>query len=748
MTKNPPPQSQTQLSRMLTQAVQKIQAKVRTGVLKKGAKVPELWIWDGNADKPEKLPLVGDRYTLGRSSRASDIVVRNPIVSHVHCSLHRDRKNPRSFILKDEQSTNGIYLGRRKLRSHSLYHGDRISLGPPELAAAVQIKYYNPPPIWVKGFRYFLYGTGGICGVLALWIGIEWTKIPVRPLPSGITGPVVIYAGDEQTPLSPVQQNTHRELENLSDFSPYLPKAVIASEDSRYYWHIGIDPYGILRAAIVNLRGQGIRQGASTLTQQLARSLFSEVGRENTAGRKLREMVVALKLEAVYSKNELLKTYLNRVYLGAGSYGFEDAARFYFEKSAQDLTLAEAATLVAMLPAPNSYNPVQNYDTALQLRNRVISRMASLGMVSAEEADRARRSRIEVSPKATEALSSIIAPYYYSYVFEELRMLLGEELAKEGNFIVETALDLDMQADAEKALRNAVNANGASLNYSQGAIVTIDTRTGAVLALTGGVNYKESQFNRATQAQRQPGSTFKVFAYAAALEQGISPQKTYSCDAVSWQGQRFKPCERSSGDIDMYRALAQSENAVALRVAREVGLDRVEEMARRLGIKSKLNPVPGLVLGQSEVNVLEITGAYATFANRGVWNRPHAIKRILDGSDCKDADDLDTCREIYAFEKDNTASRQAIAPAVADTMTDLLRGVVRGGTGKAARIGLGEVGKTGTTNDSVDLWFIGYVPRRDLVTGVWLGNDNNSPTQGSSAQAAALWGDYMREVAQ
>jgi 1A family penicillin-binding protein len=748
MTKNPPPQSQTQLSRMLTQAVQKIQAQVRTGILKKGAKVPELWIWDGNADKPERFPLVGDRYTLGRSSRASDIVVRNPIVSHVHCSLHRDRKNPRSFILKDEQSTNGIYLGRRKLRSRSLYHGDTISLGPPELAAAVQIKYYNPPPLWVKSLRYFLYGTGGICAGLALWVGYEWTKIPVRPLPSGITGPVVIYAGDEQTPLSPVQQDTHRELDNLSDFSSYLPKAVIASEDSRYYWHIGIDPYGILRAVVVNFRRQGIRQGASTLTQQLARSLFSEVGRENTAGRKLREMVVALKLEAVYSKDELLKTYLNRVYLGAGSYGFEDAARFYFEKSAKDLTLAEAAALVAMLPAPNSYNPVQNYDTALQLRNRVISRMASLGMVSAEEADRARRSRIEVSPRAKEALSSIIAPYYYSYVFEELRLLLGEELAKEGNFIVETTLDLDMQADAEKALRSAVNANGASLNYSQGAIVTIDTRTGAVLAIAGGVNYKETQFNRATQAQRQPGSTFKVFAYAAALEQGISPNKIYSCDAISWQGQQFKPCERSSGDIDMYRALAQSENAVALRVAREVGLDRVEEMARRLGINSKLNPVPGLVLGQSEVNVLEITGAYATFANRGVWNRPHAIKRILDGSDCKDADDLDTCREIYSFEKDNTASKQAIASAVADTMTVMLRGVVRGGTGKAARIGLGEVGKTGTTNDSIDLWFIGYVPRRDLVTGVWLGNDDNSPTRGGSAQAAAVWGDYMREVAQ
>jgi 1A family penicillin-binding protein len=748
MTKNPSPQPKTQLSRMLTQAVQKIHAQVKLGALKKNAKVPELWVWDGNNEKPEIYHLVGDRYTLGRSSRSSDIVVRNPIVSQVHCSLHRDRQNPRSFLIKDEQSTNGIYRGRRRLKSFALYHGDSIALGPPELEATVQVKYHNPPPLWIKLFRYSLFGTSGVLGVLALWMGYEWSKIPVRPLPMGVTGPVVIYAGDEQTPLSSVQKNAHQELENLSDFSPFLPKAVIASEDSRFYWHFGVDPYGIARALIINFQDKGVRQGASTLTQQLARSLFSQVGRENTAGRKLREMIVALKLEAFYSKDELLKTYLNRVYLGTGSYGFEDAARFYFDKSATDLTLAEAATLVAMLPAPNSYNPVQDYDTSVQLRNRVITRMASLGMVSEEEADRARRSRIEVSPKARETLSSIIAPYFYGYVFEELRTLLGEDLAKEGNFIVETALDLNMQAQAEKSLRSKISNDGSPFGFSQGAIVTLDTRTGAILALTGGVDYQKSQFNRATQAQRQPGSTFKVFAYAAAIEAGISPNQTYSCDAVSWQGQQFKPCERSSGDIDMFRGLAQSENAVALRVAKDIGVDKLVEMAHRLGINSKLNPSPGLVLGQSEVNVLEITGAYATFANRGIWNRPHAIVRVLDGSDCENPNDPKTCREIYSQEKDNTVSQQVISSAVAETMTLLLQGVVQNGTGRSASIGWGEAGKTGTTDDAIDLWFIGYVARRDLVTGVWLGNDDNSATRGSSAQAADLWGAYMREIMQ
>lgn len=749
MTKKSPQHSQTQVSQLVTMAVQKI-AKVNFGALslKKGAKVPELWVQDGESKKPEIYPLLGDRYLVGRSSKSCDIVIRNPIVSHVHCALERDKKNPRSFVLKDEKSTNGTYWRKRRLDRFPLRHGDTITLGPPELSNIVKLNYHNPPPVWVKAIRYSLYGTGGILGLLTLWIGIEWSKVPVRPLPSGSSGPVVVYSRDGETPLSPIQPDTHRELERLSDFSPYLVKATIASEDSRYYWHFGVDPYGIARAIFINLQRKGLHQGASTLTQQLARSLFSEVGRQNTAGRKIREMVVALKLEAVYSKNELLKTYLNRIYLGTGNYGFEDAAQFYFEKSARDLDISEAATLVAILPAPNAYNPVQDYETAVQLRNRVINRMANSGAISAEEAARARRSRIEVSPKAKESLSSTIAPYFYSYVFQELRELLGEELAKEGNFIVETGLDLAMQAKAESALRQKVNSSGSAGGYSQGAVVTLNTRTGEILAMTGGLDYQASQFNRATQAQRQPGSTFKVFAYAAAIDRGISPNKTYSCDGLRWQGQSYKPCERSSGDIDMYRGVAQSENTIALKVAKDVGLDDVVEMAKRLGINSKLDSVPGLVLGQSEVNVLEITGAYGAFANEGVWKRPHAIIRILDGGDCQDDNNPKTCREIYAVDKDPNATRKAISPNVAQTINVLLRGVIQGGTGKAANIGFGEAGKTGTTDNNVDLWFIGYIPSRELVTGIWLGNDDNSPTKGSSAQAADLWGEYMGKVVQ
>ena len=734
------------LSQLVTQAVQQIiKTNIGAVVLKKGARVPELRVKEGPQEKLKRYSLVGDRYILGRSSRLSDIKILNPVVSQVHCSVHRDKNNPRHFILKDENSTNGIYLKRRRLDNLCLRHGDTITLGPPELNDVATLTYYNPPPPWMRWLRYGLYGTGSLFTLLILWLLWKTSQVAVRPLPSGVSGPVVVYARDGETSLSPLNDDPHHEIDNLKDFSPHLTKAVVASEDSRFYWHFGVDPYGILRAAVINLQDKEIRQGASTLTQQLARSLFPEVGRQNTAGRKIREIIVALKLEAVYSKNFLLKTYLNRVYLGVGNYGFEDAAQFYFDKSATEVNLSEAATLVAMLPAPNLYNPVQDYDTAVQLRNRVISRMASLGMISTDEAARARRSRIEISPKARKALANSVAPYFYAHVFEELRDLLGDEVAKEGNFIVETGLDLKQQAIAEKKLQETVKSKGPNYGFSQGAIVTVDTRTGEILALVGGADYKQSQFNRATQAKRQPGSTFKVFAYAAALEKGISPGKSYSCGGIRWQGQVYKPCERSQGAVDMYRGLAQSENTVALQVAREVGLNRVVAMAKRLGVNSDLQAVPGLVLGQSEVTVLEMTGAYAAFANNGVWNRPHAIRRILDGGDCTDQNDWHTCREIYRFDADNSGTQQAMSSHVAQTMTGMLRGVVSHGTGRSASIGLGEAGKTGTTDRAVDLWFVGYVPSRHIATGIWLGNDDNSPTKGSSGQAAALWGNYMGE---
>ncbi|MGB3518730.1 MAG: transglycosylase domain-containing protein, partial [Elainellaceae cyanobacterium] len=602
-------------------------------------------------------------------------------------------------------------------------------------------------PWYITALRYGIYGMTGVSALVALWIGLEWQKFNVRPFPGSVDGPVIVYSQDGRTPLRQPRSQAHRELRRLSDYSPHLPNAVMASEDSRFYWHLGVDPIGTIRALWVNVSGGELREGGSSITQQLARSVFrSYVGTDDSLGRKIREAVVSLKLELVYSKDDLMLMYLNRVYLGSGLSGFEDASQFYFAKPAQELTISEAATLVGILPAPNSFNPVQSYDTAVELRNRVINRMAALGMITSEEAQRARRSRIELNPAAVEELQSTLAPYFYGQVFFELEDLLGAELAREGNFVIESTVDLATQTQAESSLQSAVASDGVTYGYTQGAIVTLDSATGEILALVGGTDYQASQFNRATQALRQPGSTFKVFAYAAALELGISPGTSYSCAPLTWQGQSFDGCRSGGGSMDMYTGMALSENVVALRIAQEAGLDRVVRNAQRLGIESELNPVPGLILGQSEVTLVELTGAFGVFANEGVRNPPHTIRRILDSSDCEDNADLQTCRVIFDYRQDAQANIQVLDPAIATTMTGMLQSVVQSGTGRAAYLGAGEAGKTGTTNDTVDLWFVGYVPRQNLVSGVWLGNDDNAATFGSSSQAAQVWGDYMERV--
>ncbi|GAB1540815.1 transglycosylase domain-containing protein [Scytonema sp. NUACC21] len=753
MSSPQPPQKPQTLLGQITQAVQTIQARVDFSklALKPNAKVPELWVQDAGADKAEVYPLLGDRYILGRSSKSCDIVVRNPVVSQIHLSLSRDstQRTP-VFTIKDENSTNGIYRGKRRISSLELRHGDVLSLGPPELAASVRLQYVDPPAWYVRAANWAALGATGAVSLAALVIGVEWLKFDVSPLPGTTRAPVVIYARDGETRLREPRTTAHIDMKRLQDFGPYLASAVIASEDSRYYWHFGVDPLGILRAILINTRSGDVQQGASTVTQQVARSLFPNyVGRQDSFGRKFREAAVALKLETFYSKDEVLLTYLNRVFLGADTSGFEDASRYYFDKAAKELTLAEAATLVGILPAPNAFDfcgDSRNKLRTIEYRNRVLKRMLEMGKVKQDEYNRARRSPVEVSAKVCEQQAKTIAPYFYSYVFQELETILGKELATEGNFIIETQLDPQIQSQAETALRNQIRNAGKTFNFSQGAMVTLDTSTGAILSMVGGTDYRTSQFNRAVQAKRQPGSTFKIFAYTAAIQQGISSGRSYSCAPLRWQGFTYKPCRSGAGSLDVATGLALSENPIALRIAQDVGLDKVVSMARRLGVKSDLEAVPGLILGQSVVNVLEMTGAFSAIGNSGVWNRPHAISRILDSSDCRDRNDPKTCRVIYSFDQDPEANKRVLTPEISDTMVRMMREVVTRGTGRTAAIGLGEAGKTGTTDKNVDLWFIGFIPQRRLATGIWLGNDNNAPTSGSSAQAAQLWGNYMRKI--
>ena len=743
----PPSQPKPPKSKLMTQIHQLTQ--VVNGVLKINPKerVPKLEVRRSQKDKPEIYDLVGDRYILGRSTGKCDIVVQTPLVSQVHAQLVRDRtKKKAQFILQDQDSTNGIYRQKQRLKSVPLKHKMKITLGPPELAEAASICYIDPPPWYIRAVQYTGIGIGAIAGMMVLAIGYELGRVPdLKPLPVTQQGPVEVLAGDNIKRLDPTDIANHTEYATLAEFGQFIPKAVIASEDTSFYWNIGVDPVGVARAIVTNVRSRGERlEGASTITQQLARNLLGKtyVGTDDSAGRKWREAAAAIKLTFTYNKEEILRLYLNRAYTGYGVYGFKDAAKLYFGKETSELSLSEAATLVGLLPSPETINPFKNKNLAIEYRDRILNRMAELGMITDKDAERARRSVLILNEAAKTKLQGSVAPYYYSYVFEELQDILGDNFAREGNLIVETNLDLAMQKASDDALRDAVARDGGSYGFSQGAIVTVNSSDGSLLTMTGGVDYRASQFNRASQALRQPGSTFKLFSYAAAIDRGISPGRTFSCSALSG----IVGCHNGgSGAIDMYRGFALSENVVAIRVADSAGLDNVVKMAKNLGITAKLDESSNMVLGGNEVKILEMAGAYATVVNEGKYIKPHAIRRILDSADCQNPKDRQTCRVIFdagTFFK----PQQKIDAGVASTMVDMMRGVVQFGTGRSAAIPQGTViGKTGTTDEGRDLWFIGAVPRRNLVTAVWLGNDEGV-TNGSSAVAAQVWGEYMRQA--
>jgi membrane peptidoglycan carboxypeptidase len=740
MKSNPLTQIKSKITQVVKSLVTSQQGTKLAQTLKLKAQVPRLEVYKSGQKKPEVFNLVGDRYVLGRNSGKCDIVIQTPLVSQIHAELTRTKN---TFAIADQDSTNGIYRRRQRLKSTTLRHKMKITLGPPELEAAVVLRYLSPRPWYLQAIQYAGFATAGLTGLLVLAIALEWQNFSVKPLPISEQGPVQVLADDNQTSIAPAETQSHTEANKLAEFGTLLPNAVIASEDSAYYWHFGVNPLGILRAVITNVKSRELLQGGSTITQQLARLLLrSYVGTNDSAGRKWREAVAAIKLSANYSKDELLTVYLNRVYLGNGVYGFQDAAKLYFNKSLSELDLSEAATLAGILPAPNVINPFKNKKLALEYRDRILNRMSELGMVKSEEAERARRSILKLNLDAESKIQGTIAPYYYGYVFDELEGLLGSNFAREGNLVVETSLNIRMQQESDRALKTAVARDGRNFNFSQGAIVTIDANNGAILAMTGGVDFQKSQFNRASQAYRQPGSTFKLFSYLAAIDRGISPRETFSCNAIAG----VAGCHNGgSGNIDMYRGFALSENAVAIRVAEAVGFDNVIKSARQLGVKSKLEGSTNLVLGGYEVNMLEMVGAYGAIANQGKYNSPHGIQKIYDSLDCQNRKNYKTCRVIFDANQD-LKPRQAINSDVADIMVDLMRGVVTYGTGRSAAIPQAEVaGKTGTTDSGRDLWFIGFIPSSRLLTAVWLGNDEGV-TAGGSGLAAEVWGKYMSKA--
>ena len=690
--------------------------------------------WRGADGTPQRQLLTPGLYRIGRDP-AAEICLTGAGVSKQHALLeHCDGH----WVISDLNSTNGLWWRGRRVQQLLLADGDALQLAPGEAGAALTLQLQWPSSRrWRRGARLVSALLAGLAASGLVLLALGRLQVPIRSELSNQRGPLVLFDGQNR-PMRNTDASQRRDQGQLNAFAPVLVDALLASEDNRFWRHPGVDPIGTARAVVTNLLGGRVLEGGSTLTQQLARSLHPEqVGQGDTLQRKLRELLVALQLEASSSKRDLLLAYLNRVYLGAGC-GFEAASQQLFAKPARDLTLGEAALLVGLLPSPNGFDPCANPQGALNARNQVLRKLVDSGRVGMEAARRARRQPLALAPEACGADGAAPvqrpAPFYGDQVRRDLEALVGSDVAAEGNFLVSTHFDPLLQEVVERRLRQTLQASAGAI--SQGAVVVIDVRNGGILAISGGRDYSLSQYNRASMALRQPGSTFKLFPYLVALERGMAPGDPVPCGPLEWGGQRFSSGCR--GSLSLLGAFASSSNTAALRLGRLFGLEAVVQMARNLGITSPLEPVPGLVLGQAEVRLLELTAAYGAVANGGIWHAPSTIRRLNDAGNGASASSGSAPRGSLR------PGRRVLSSATAQTMRQLLQAVVRSGTGRAARLGGQEGGKTGTTNNGRDLLFIGFEPSRHWVMGIWLGNDDNRPTGASSAVAAALWGEIIQ----
>ncbi len=560
-------------------------------------------------------------------------------------------------------------------------------------------------------------GLGGLVAYHAAQLPpINQLTVPKRP-PN-----IAILAADGS--LLANRGETGGRTITIGEVPPYLPKAFVAIEDRRFYDHFGIDPIGLGRALVNNLRRAGGVQGGSTLTQQLAKNLF--LTQERTAARKIQEAILALWLERTYSKDQILELYLNRVYFGSGAYGVEAAAQRYFNKSARSVTIAEAAMLAGLVQAPSRLAPNRNPEAAEKRAQLVIAAMADQGLIS----QNAAKTALVAPAEAAERIGAGSVNYAADYVMDVLDDFIG---AVEGDVTVLTTIDTKLQASAETILVEALAAQGAKQGVSQGAVVSM-ANDGGIRALIGGRDYTKSQFNRATAAKRQPGSAFKPFVYLAALEKGLTPDTIRDDSPVSFKGWEPENYSRSyRGPVTLQTALAHSLNTIAARLINEVTPREVIRAAQRLGINSALQPNLSLALGTSEVTPVELTAAYATFANGGQSVLPYVIREVKSSAG----------KVIYA--RAATSFGPVIQPQTLSMMNAMLHQVMVSGTGTKANIPGWEVGgKSGTTQDFRDAWFVGYTAR--LVTSVWLGNDDNSAMKrvAGSGLPAEIWGKYMK----
>jgi penicillin-binding protein 1A len=514
-----------------------------------------------------------------------------------------------------------------------------------------------------------------------------------------------------------------------------VKNAFIAVEDQRFYSHPGVDVIGILRALYRNIRARDIVEGGSTITQQLARMLFLD--RERTISRKIKEAIITTKIERLYTKDEILGMYLNQTYFGTRAYGIEAAAQTYFGRSVNDLSIAEAALLAALPRAPSLYSPFRNPERALSRRNIVLRRMLDNGFISREEHERALAESLPVRPN----FRRYEAPYFIELLRQQLEAKYGEKIYTSG-LRIHSTINYNMQKAAEKAVLNGISAIEKRVRTGvQAALIAIDPTTGHIKAMVGGTDFWETQFNRAAMALRQPGSAFKPFVFAAAIENGMSVGDEILDEPVFFTGATpnsvWSPTNYNDeyhGFVSLKRALALSLNTATVRLAHHIGTEDIISTAKRYGIRSELHPYLSIALGTSSVTLLEITSAYAVFAT-GNRVEPMTYEKIFN-------------RDGLLIEEKFPFTTGVLMQENVDKMKDLLRAVVETGTGQRARqLNRTVYGKTGTTNLYTDAWFIGFDER--LVVGVWVGRDNHTPigyrATGSSA-ALPIWIEFMKTI--
>jgi len=520
-----------------------------------------------------------------------------------------------------------------------------------------------------------------------------------------------------------------REKVKLGAMPPTVAEAFIAAEDRRFYQHDGVDGWGIARAIVTNVRQGAVREGASTITQQLARTVF--LSQDRTITRKLKEAALAMKLERQLSKQQILEQYLNYVYLGSGAYGVADAAWIYFSKTPEQLTVPEAAMIAGLPPAPSIYSPLVNPDLAKEQRSIVLDRMAQAGFISTSEAERGRTSPLGLKP-ATPKYFNSSAPYFTTWIAQELPKFLTPEQLEVGGVKVRTSLNLDWQKKAQQVIR----ANAPF--DTEGAMVSIDPGNGLVRVMVGGKDFSKSQFNRTILALRSPGSTFKLFPYAAAIDRGMKPETKVFDAKRCWNGY----CPKNFGDkyygnISLADALKNSLNTVAVQLQDIVGFEAVIDIANNfnIGTERPLGKYYPMAIGAYEQTILDMTAAYAGMANRGVFFTPSPFEEIRGPKN----------ELLWSRRLSDNRGKRAIDSDVADTMNWMLQRVVTGGTGIAAKLDDRQVaGKTGTSENTRDLWFIGSIPQ--LTTGVWFGYDDDRATKSTSGEAAWAWKQFMLQI--